>query len=47
MIRIKYEERVAIVEEFNKNNHWKKKGISVIPTKFGVGFPPPMTQVCL
>ncbi|XP_035879007.1 aldehyde oxidase 2 [Phyllostomus discolor] len=26
------------VEEFNKKNYWKKKGIAVIPMKFSVGF---------
>uniref|UniRef100_A0A2K6F1U7 aldehyde oxidase n=1 Tax=Propithecus coquereli TaxID=379532 RepID=A0A2K6F1U7_PROCO len=26
------------VEEFNKKNYWKKKGISIIPMKFSVGF---------
>ena len=28
--------------EFNiyRNNQWKKRGISVIPTKFGAGFVP-------
>uniref|UniRef100_A0A8C9I0K8 aldehyde oxidase n=1 Tax=Piliocolobus tephrosceles TaxID=591936 RepID=A0A8C9I0K8_9PRIM len=26
------------VEEFNKKNYWKKKGIAIIPVKFSVGF---------
>ncbi|XP_045415180.1 aldehyde oxidase 2 [Lemur catta] len=26
------------VEEFNKKNYWKKKGIAIIPMKFSVGF---------
>ncbi|XP_019582321.2 aldehyde oxidase 2 [Rhinolophus sinicus] len=26
------------VEEFNKKNYWKKKGIAIIPMKFTVGF---------
>ncbi|KAB0379218.1 hypothetical protein FD755_007002 [Muntiacus reevesi] len=26
------------VEEFNKKNYWKKRGIAVIPMKFSVGF---------
>uniref|UniRef100_A0A673T1X2 aldehyde oxidase n=1 Tax=Suricata suricatta TaxID=37032 RepID=A0A673T1X2_SURSU len=26
------------VEEFNKENYWKKKGIAIIPMKFSVGF---------
>ncbi|XP_014640209.1 PREDICTED: aldehyde oxidase 2 [Ceratotherium simum simum] len=26
------------VEEFNKKNYWKKKGLAVVPMKFSVGF---------
>ncbi|KAL3850115.1 hypothetical protein ACJIZ3_011997 [Penstemon smallii] len=26
------------VEEFNLNNRWKKRGIAIIPTKFGISF---------
>ncbi|KAM4836127.1 aldehyde oxidase 2 [Thomomys bottae] len=26
------------VEEFNKKNYWKKKGIAIVPMKFSVGF---------
>lgn len=26
------------VEEFNKKNYWKKKGMAIIPMKFSVGF---------
>eukprot|EP00742_Colponemidia_sp_Colp-10_P005067 GILJ01005413.1.p1 GENE.GILJ01005413.1~~GILJ01005413.1.p1 ORF type:complete len:1351 (+),score=226.28 GILJ01005413.1:45-4097(+) len=30
--------RMASIEEFNKNNRWKKRGIAAIPTKFGISF---------
>ncbi|XP_064371249.1 aldehyde oxidase 3-like isoform X2 [Dromaius novaehollandiae] len=33
-----YYGRKAMVEEFNKRSYWKKKGISIIPMKFSVGF---------
>ncbi|XP_065920484.1 xanthine dehydrogenase/oxidase-like isoform X2 [Dysidea avara] len=44
MTKIQYEDRVVAVEEFNKRNQWTKRGIAMIPTKFGVGFPPPLSQ---
>lgn len=34
----KYEERLKEVERFNRDNKWRKRGISVIPTKFGIAF---------
>ncbi|EFA78511.1 xanthine dehydrogenase [Heterostelium album PN500] len=33
-----YFNRLAKVEEFNRNNKWKKRGIAIIPTKFGMSF---------
>lgn len=33
-----YHSRNAKVEEFNRKNYWKKKGIAIIPMKFSVGF---------
>ncbi|XP_014251317.1 xanthine dehydrogenase-like [Cimex lectularius] len=33
-----YEERKKQVELFNSQNRWKKRGISVIPTMFGIAF---------
>ncbi|ODN01215.1 Xanthine dehydrogenase/oxidase [Orchesella cincta] len=33
-----YQERKAKVDEFNKENHWKKRGITVTPMKHNVGF---------
>lgn len=26
------------VEQFNTNNRWKKRGVAIIPTKFGISF---------
>ena len=33
-----YEARKKAVVEFNANNKWKKRGIALIPTKFGISF---------
>lgn len=33
-----YEERKAGIEEFNRENRYRKKGMAVIPTKFGIAF---------
>ncbi|XP_043487382.1 xanthine dehydrogenase isoform X2 [Polistes fuscatus] len=33
-----YYERVAAVQEFNKHHRYKKKGIAVVPVKFGISF---------
>lgn len=33
-----YRARVKKVEEFNKNNKWKKRGIYAIPVKYGSGY---------
>lgn len=33
-----YDERKANVEQFNAKNKWKKRGICLIPTKFGLSF---------
>jgi len=30
--------RRAAAAEFNKNNKWKKRGVSLLPTKFGIAF---------
>ena len=34
-----YEQRLKDVEEFNKNNEFRKRGLSIIGTKFGIGAP--------
>lgn len=33
-----YDNRKAAVEEFNKQHRWRKRGITLIPTKFGIAF---------
>ncbi|XP_031555377.1 xanthine dehydrogenase/oxidase-like [Actinia tenebrosa] len=33
-----YEKRKHDVEQFNSVNRWKKRGIAIIPTKFGIAF---------
>ncbi|XP_014214853.1 xanthine dehydrogenase-like [Copidosoma floridanum] len=33
-----YQQRLPLVEQYNKENRYKKKGIAVIPTKFGICF---------
>ena len=37
-IRSNYSEEAEKVEKFNSENRWKKRGISLIPTKFGISF---------
>eukprot|EP00761_Pharyngomonas_kirbyi_P013987 gb/GECH01014017.1/.p1 GENE.gb/GECH01014017.1/~~gb/GECH01014017.1/.p1 ORF type:complete len:1345 (+),score=341.46 gb/GECH01014017.1/:1-4035(+) len=34
----RFEERKQQIEEFNQQNRWKKRGISIMPTKFGIAF---------
>ena len=33
-----YEERKDRIAEFNSKNRWKKRGISMLPVKFGLSF---------
>lgn len=33
-----YNKRLDAVNQFNANNRWKKRGISIVPTKFGMSF---------
>ena len=33
-----YDRRKREIEEFNKKSKWKKRGISIVPTKFGISF---------
>lgn len=35
---IKYDERKMEIAKFNAKNRWKKRGICLIPTKFGLSF---------
>ncbi|MEY2498562.1 MAG: hypothetical protein QOD12_2118 [Verrucomicrobiota bacterium] len=34
----KFEEKYKEVEQFNKENKWRKRGISIIPVKYGSGY---------
>ncbi|XP_036603994.1 xanthine dehydrogenase/oxidase isoform X1 [Trichosurus vulpecula] len=36
-----YHTRKSEIEKFNKENCWKKRGLSIIPTKFGISFTVP------
>lgn len=33
-----FDERLKQVELFNKNHRWRKRGISMVPLKYGIGF---------
>lgn len=33
-----FDKRRSEVDSFNENNRWKKRGIAMIPTKFGISF---------
>lgn len=35
-----FDRRRARVEKFNKQNRWRKRGLSMIPLKYGIGFQP-------
>ncbi|NXC42818.1 AOXA oxidase, partial [Penelope pileata] len=37
MVKSAYYSRKTAVEEFNKQNYWKKKGIAIVPMKFPFG----------
>ena len=37
-IKSNYAERKMAVDIFNRENRWKKRGITIIPTKFGINF---------
>jgi xanthine dehydrogenase/oxidase len=36
--KVKYEERLAACDKFNSENKYKKRGVAVLPTKFGIAF---------
>ncbi|KAL7834105.1 hypothetical protein AOLI_G00290650 [Acnodon oligacanthus] len=33
-----YEERLLAIQRFNSSNRWRKRGMSIVPLKFGIGF---------
>ncbi|XP_051550621.1 aldehyde oxidase 3-like [Myxocyprinus asiaticus] len=33
-----YDQRLLYIQQFNAHNYWKKRGISIVPLKFGIGF---------
>jgi xanthine dehydrogenase/oxidase len=35
-----FEQRAKAVEDFNRKNRWRKRGISMIPLKYGIGYQP-------
>jgi xanthine dehydrogenase/oxidase len=37
-IRSKYQEQLKEIERYNSENRWRKRGISVVPLKFGIAF---------
>ena len=41
-----FEERKKAVETFNQNNKWKKRGMSYVPIRYGVGWMPPFPNYC-
>uniref|UniRef100_G3PRZ7 Xanthine dehydrogenase/oxidase n=1 Tax=Gasterosteus aculeatus TaxID=69293 RepID=G3PRZ7_GASAC len=38
MSRSKYQERRAAIDLYNRQNRWTKRGLAIIPTKFGISF---------
>ena len=40
-VQSRYEDQSKSIAEFNERNKWKKRGISMIPTKFGIAFTGP------
>lgn len=45
--RSDYDNRRAAVDRFNQQNRWKKRGVAIIPIKYGIGFSESsMNQVC-
>ncbi|XP_042260124.1 xanthine dehydrogenase/oxidase isoform X3 [Thunnus maccoyii] len=38
LARSEYEQRRAAIELYNRKNRWTKRGLAIIPTKFGISF---------
>ncbi|XP_062980216.1 xanthine dehydrogenase/oxidase-like [Elgaria multicarinata webbii] len=41
LINSDYHGRRKLIDEFNRQNRWKKRGMAIIPTKFGISFTVP------
>nr|XP_056708333.1 xanthine dehydrogenase/oxidase [Euleptes europaea] len=41
LVNSDYHSRKKLIDEFNKQNRWKKRGMAIIPTKFGISFTVP------
>ncbi|XP_058033739.1 xanthine dehydrogenase/oxidase [Ahaetulla prasina] len=41
LAKSKYHVRRTNIEKFNQQNRWKKRGIAIVPTKFGISFTVP------
>ncbi|XP_067420930.1 xanthine dehydrogenase/oxidase isoform X2 [Emydura macquarii macquarii] len=38
LVSSEYYARKTLIDEFNRQNRWRKRGIAIIPTKFGISF---------
>lgn len=38
MFRSEYQQRRAAIELYNRQNRWTKRGLAIVPTKFGISF---------
>lgn len=38
LVNSDYHSRRKLIDEFNQQNRWKKRGMAIIPTKFGISF---------
>lgn len=46
-LRSEYSVRLGAVNQFNQQNRWKKRGMSIIPIKYGIAFAEGfLNQVC-
>ncbi|XP_054835162.1 xanthine dehydrogenase/oxidase isoform X1 [Eublepharis macularius] len=41
LVNSDYYSRKKLIDEFNRQNRWKKRGMAIIPTKFGISFTVP------
>ncbi|XP_068165202.1 aldehyde oxidase 6 [Antennarius striatus] len=41
LVKSNYSARRAAVDQFNQQNRWKKRGMALIPIKYGIGFAEP------